>query len=240
MSHLPNSERKNVGDTRQDLVIRGKTANDAYDYENAFYWLSHPARIYKLLAQYELYKKILDVPGDILELGVYKAASLIRFATFRQTLENPDARKIVGFDAFGSFPRDNISLQSDNQFIENFERVGGLGLDVEDILAIFENKGFKNIQLVRGNIFHTLDTYLEQLPATRISLLHLDLDVKEPTQYALERLYDRVTPRGLIVFDDYGMVAGATEVVDAFSKKNGLTIQKTSHYTIPVYIQKPA
>ena len=33
-------------------------------------------------------------------LGVSKGASLVRFATFRDALENDFARKIVGFDAF--------------------------------------------------------------------------------------------------------------------------------------------
>lgn len=238
MNHHPHSGAQDIPGTHPGLSIRGKNVTDAYDHENAFYWLSQPARIYKLLAQYELYQKILDVPGDILELGVYKAASLIRLATFRQTLENASTRKIVGFDAFGPFPQDNISLPSDKIFIENFERAGGLGLSVDEARAIFANKEFQNIHLVPGNIFHTLDEYLKKFPATRIALLHLDMDVKEPTQYALEKLFDRVTPRGLVVFDDYGMVAGATEVVDAFVKSHGLTIHKTRHYTIPAYIQK--
>lgn len=238
MNYLSHSEAQDRLDTSNGLSIRDKKANEAYDHENAFYWLSEPARIYKLLAHYELYQKILDVPGDILELGVYKGASLIRLATFRQTLENASTRRIVGFDAFGSFPRDNISLPSDNQFIEDFERTAGFGLKVEEIREIFKHKGFQNIHLVPGNIFHTLDEYLQQFPATRIAFLHLDMDVKEPTQYALEKLFERVTAGGLVVFDDYGMVAGATEVVDAFAKKHGLPIQKTRHYTIPAYIQK--
>lgn len=239
MMHRPHHSTQNIAEVNPGLNIRGKDTKDAYEHENAFYWLSKPARIYKLLAQYELYQKILDVPGDILELGVYKAASLIRLATFRQTLENSSSRKIVGFDAFGVFPRENIALQSDNQFIDDFERMGGSGLDVEETQKILENKGFQNIHLVPGNIFQTLNDYLMQFPATRIAFLHLDMDVKEPTQFALQQLYDRVTPQGLIVFDDYGMVVGATETVDTFAKENGLTIRKTRHYTIPAYIQKP-
>lgn len=239
MKHL-RSRAKDKLEMNHDFSIRGKKITDAYEHENAFYWFSQPARICKLLAQYELYQKILDVPGDILELGVYKSASLIRLATFRHTLENASARKIVGFDAFGTFPCDNISLSSDKQFIENFESTGGSGLTVEETRAILKHKGFENINLIPGNIFHTLDDYLQQFPATRIALLHLDMDVKEPTQYALDKLFDRVTPCGLIVFDDYGMVAGATEVVDAFAKNHGLKIQKTTHYAIPAYIQKIA
>lgn len=65
------------------------------------------------------------------------------------------------------------------------------------------------------------------------------MDVKEPTQYALQRLYEHIVPQGLIVIDDYGTVAGATEAVDQFARRHGLRIQKTPHYKIPAYIQKP-
>ena len=37
-------------------------------------------------------------PIIFLELGVYKAASLLRFATFRDSLENNYSRKIIGLD----------------------------------------------------------------------------------------------------------------------------------------------
>jgi len=37
-----------------------------WDYENGFYLTSHPNRIGKLVAHYELYKKIVHLPGEIL------------------------------------------------------------------------------------------------------------------------------------------------------------------------------
>ena len=77
---------------------------DAFDYENGFALTSAPYRMGNILAHYELYKKILHVPGDVIELGVFKGNSLIQFATFRHLLENDKSRKIVGFDAFGDFP----------------------------------------------------------------------------------------------------------------------------------------
>ena len=33
----------------------------------------------KLLSHYEIYNMIKDLPGDILEFGVFKGSSLIRF-----------------------------------------------------------------------------------------------------------------------------------------------------------------
>jgi hypothetical protein len=97
--------------------IRGLSDGNVWDYENGFYWFSSPTRLNKMLAHYELYKSIVGLPGDIFELGVYKAASLIRLATFRNLLENDFSRKIVGFDAFGKFPKDQLSQQHDLTFI---------------------------------------------------------------------------------------------------------------------------
>lgn len=66
-----------------NLKIRNLSKKKIWDYENGFYLFSSVSRINKLLSHYELYKMILGLPGHIFELGVYKGASLIRFATFR-------------------------------------------------------------------------------------------------------------------------------------------------------------
>ena len=60
---------------------------NSWKYENLFYLTSDKKRILKLLDHYEVYKKILKVRGDIFECGVFKGASLIRFLTFRDLIE---------------------------------------------------------------------------------------------------------------------------------------------------------
>ncbi|MBK1649868.1 TylF/MycF/NovP-related O-methyltransferase [Rhabdochromatium marinum] len=224
----------------QKIVVRGISSEKAWDFENGFYWFSPPTRIGKSLAHYELYKKIISLPGDIFELGVYKAASLIRLATFRNLLENDYSRKIIGFDAYGKFPRSSVSLSSDQAFIDQFEGKGGEGLSKVETETILAHKGFDNFELVEGNVFDTIPEYLDRYPATRISFLHLDMDVKEPTQYALSLLYDRVVSGGLIVFDDYSTVAGETEAVDNFLEAKGLSLQKLTYYKIPSFVIKPS
>lgn len=220
-------------------IIRGLNADKTWDYENGFYWFSPAYRINKMLAHYELYKTIVNLPGDIFELGVYKAASLIRLATFRNLLENDFSRKLVGFDAFGKFPTENVLLKADLNFIESFEGTGGYGLTIEEVTSVLKMKNFQNIVLNEGNIFDTLPDYLDKFPATRIAFLHLDMDVREPTVFALEELYERVVPGGLVVFDDYGTVAGETEAVDAFLAKHQLKIEKTNNYIVPSFVRKP-
>jgi hypothetical protein len=221
------------------LKVRGMDSGSVVDYENAFFWFSQPARINKLLAHHDLYKSILNLPGDVFELGVYKGTSLIRWATFRNLLENDFSRRIVGFDAYGAFPREQVLQPEDHAFIERFEGAGGEGLSEIELEQIFTRKGIRNVHLVKGNVFSTLDEYLGAQPQTRIVLLHLDMDVREPTAYALEHLYDRIVPGGLIVIDDYNAVAGATDAVDEFVARRKLSLQKLSHYFVPAYIRKP-
>jgi Macrocin-O-methyltransferase (TylF) len=132
-----------------------------------------------------------------------------------------------------------ISSNADHEFIKRFEEGGGDGLSIMEAQSIFEKKGFQNIFLQEGNVFDTLPQYLDLHPEVRIAFLHLDMDVKEPTAFALACLYDRVVPNGLIVFDDYNAVAGETEAVDEFLAKRKLSIQKTSHYTVPSFVIKP-
>ena len=99
------------------LLVGKFDKSKEFDYENGFYLTSKPYRLGNIIAHYELYKRIVNLPGDLIELGVFKGSSLIQFATFRELLENENSRKIVGFDMFGSFP-ENGQLDSDKRFAQ--------------------------------------------------------------------------------------------------------------------------
>lgn len=219
--------------------IRDLNRSCVWDYENGFYWFSPKTRLNKMLAHYELYKTIVNIPGCIFEFGVYKGASLVRFATFRDALENDYSRKIIGFDAFGVFPTNKLKVKDDLNFIKKFEDAGGHGLSEDEVSDVLSSKGFENFSLVKGNIFDTLPKYLLDNPETRIALLHLDMDVQEPTNFALELLYNRVVPGGIIVFDDYNAVSGETISVDEFVVKHKLKLEKLPFYNVPTYVRKP-
>ncbi|WP_430512795.1 TylF/MycF/NovP-related O-methyltransferase [Pannonibacter phragmitetus] len=224
--------------------IQGLSPGKVWDYENGFYWFSDPSRLNKMLAHYELYKRIIGLPGDVLEFGVFKGLSLIRFAQFRALLEAEASRRIIGFDAFGDFPAEGLSDPSDHKFIEKFETEAGKGLAKAELAAILEAKRIGNVDLVEGNVFQTLPDYLARHPHLRISLLHLDMDVGEPTRFALEQLFERVVPGGLVLVDDYNAVAGATNAVDGFLRAAGgaaagLSLQKLPNYRVPAFFVRP-
>jgi hypothetical protein len=161
----------------------------------------------------------------------------VRFATFRQLLENNHSRPLIGLDAFGAFPRARVEGDADKAFIERFEQAGGEGIARADLEAVLADKGFDNVTLVEGDVFATLPAFLQRAPAQKIALLHLDLDVYEPTAFALDRLLARMVRGGIIAFDDYGLVEGATRAADEICARIGGVISKLPHYVIPAYIR---
>ena len=217
--------------------IFGFSVDQQWDYENGYHLISHPSRIAKMLAHYELYKSIVNLPGEVIECGVYKGASLVRFATFRHALEAQESRKIIGFDAFGKFPPQEEP--DDKAFIEYFESDGGDGISIDGMHEIFAHKQFGNYELVAGDVSDTIPNYLEQHPELRIALLHIDVDVYKPTRDILHHLFDRIVPNGLLVLDDYGVVAGETRAVDEFIEQRKVTVEKLPYYLRPAFIRKP-
>ena len=190
---------------------------DIWNIENLFYLQSGLSRIFKIICHYEIFKITEKVKGDILECGVFKGNSLVRFMTFRDLLKIKN-KKIYGFDVFGNFPRQQID--EDNMFAKNHDKQIWKGYTVSFLNKSLKKKGLKNFKLIKGNILKSLPKFLKNKKKLKISFLHLDLDVYEPTKFVLNQLFKMVSKNGVILIDDYGQVAGATRATNEFLKKN--------------------
>ena len=212
--------------------------NRCFDYENGFYLTSSVSRMGKLLAQYELYKTIVPRPGHIIECGVFKGASLVRWATFRELLESPYAREIIGFDTFDAFPESEDPVEQ--SYVDKFTAAAGsFSLDTKRLQEILSFKNITNVTLVEGDINHTVPEYVRRYPHLKIALLHIDTDLYKPAATAFRVLYDHVVSGGIIVLDDYGTFPGETRAVDEFLNDSALKIEKLTLNHIPAFIRKP-
>jgi len=210
----------------------------AFEYENNFYLSCDITRISKILSHYEIYKMIKEIPGEIVECGVFKGASYLRFAMFREIFGNPFSKKIIGFDTFGKFPE--TAFQDDekarNQFIGS---AGADSISKEQLLKIMNHKGLnKHIDLIKGDITETVPAYVKANPELKISLLNLDTDIYEPAVTILEHLYPRITKGGILMLDDYGTHPGETKAVDEYFQNKDVEIKKFSFAMTPCYIVK--
>ena len=72
--------------------------------------------------------------------------------------------------------------------------------------------------MVEGDILKTLPNFIKENNNLRIALLHIDVDIYEPTKIILEKLYDKVVEGGIIILDDYKVFPGERQAVDDFIK----------------------
>lgn len=223
----------------QDLEVHGITLNlkfdKAFEYENNFYHTSSPSRINKMIAHYELFKKSINVPGDIVECGVFKGASLIRFATFRK-LFGQESKKIIGFDTFREYPEANYEPDKElrNRFIES---AGMNSVGMRDLRRILKHKNLnKNIELIDGDICETIPKYVDG--SLKISLLNLDVDLYYPTVITLGFLWTCINNGGILILDDYNTFPGETRAVNEYFKNKDVEIKKSKYYDTMYYIIK--
>lgn len=160
----------------------------------------------RIMFMHELYKKIIDVHGVIIEFGVRWGQNLALFESFRGMYEPFNYnRKIIGFDTFAGFPqldpKDGVLIaQGDYSVTKGYE------IYLEEILNYHESESpighIKKFELVKGDAALTFVDYLEQHPETIVSLAYFDFDIYLPTRKCLEAIKDRVTKGSVVAFDE--------------------------------------
>jgi len=210
-----------------------------FEYENKFYLAAPVSRISKFVTHLELFRKTSGLTGDIVECGVFKGNSLMRWIKFRALLGNEFSRKIIAFDSFGEFPEPEGETDRTrvDEFIE--ETGGGQSISREQLMGILEELGLSsNVELVEGNILKTVPLYVENNAHLKIALLHVDVDVYDATRVSLEQFYPAVVRGGVVVLDDYGAMPGANKAIDEFFLDKSLNIQKLPYSHAISYVEK--
>lgn len=219
------------------MKLNGFNTEKAFEYENAYFATATESRIGKLLAHYELYKKVVNLPGAIVECGLFKGNSFFRMVHFRDLLESRYSRKVIGFDIFGAFPETEFT--KDKKYLHEFTNSAGINsIELDELNKIMNYKKLENYEFIKGDINITISEYCKANEHLKIALLHIDTDVYEPAVTILENMYDRVVKGGVIMFDDYGTFPGETAAVDEFFAKKNLIVKKLPISHIPSYIIK--
>ena len=190
----------------------------------------------RFLAHYELFRATIDLPGDIVELGVYRGASLMAWANFLEVRNMGDrAKQVIGFDNWKGFTEfDPIDGKEDarvDKVIGGYN--GGAFTDIlKDAISIYDSDRFipykPRVILVDGPIEESVPKYVKENSGLRISLLHIDCDLYRPTKVALEELWPRVVTGGVVVFDDYGVRPweGESTAADEYFAERGVTLRR--------------
>jgi O-methyltransferase len=178
----------------------------------------------------------LDLPGDILECGVWNggSAALMAFTDFkRPSLHH--TRTIWLYDSFEGLPppTEKDGVRGQNTFFQGLDKGR-----VDMVHAAFRRLGVARdrYKIVEG----WFDKTLISTPVDKIAVLHIDADWYESVKLALEQLYDKVVPGGFVILDDYGYWEGCTKATCEFLEErnlSGIEICRPTRYG--AHFQKP-
>ena len=203
------------------------------------------------LFKVEVFKKILNVHGSILEMGVQFGGGLMTWAKLSSIFEPANySRKIIGFDTFKGFPlissKDKLTNYVKNKRgAKTPKKMDNYVDSYNDLLKSIEfydhdrytfGSGPK-IELVRGDATKTIPKYLKNNPHIIVSLLYLDFDIFEPTKVAIESFFPRMPKGSIIVFDELNSQSWMGEtlaLLDTIGIRN-LKIERFSFGGYPSY-----
>lgn len=161
----------------------------------------------RVLALFQLFRRVLGVKGSIVECGVHRGASLLAWANFSAILEPANLfRRIYGFDTFSGFPSVGVRDRSRwrDRSREDF-RADAHG-ELKKLIAAYDRNRYlghmPRVDLVKGDAQRTIPAFLRRHPHLVVALLFVDFDLYEPTRVALEHLVPRMPRGAVIVFDE--------------------------------------
>lgn len=158
------------------------------------------------------------VPGDVMETGVWRGGATIFMRAVLEALGDTERRVWVA-DSFRGLPQPDAQYASDTGDRHHEQEPLAVSLEV-----VREN--FTRYGLLDERVVFLEGWFKDTLPACevdRLAVLRLDGDMYESTRVALDALYDRLSPDGYLIVDDYGAVVGCRAAIDQFRTERQIT-----------------
>ena len=190
------------------------------------YPLSESDQYARSFGIFDTVRELTNVPGDIVECGVgtgLSLASLIYAVSFFRS-----DKAVYAFDSFAGFPAATTEDRGPRVTDLNRPPAGWTDTSPKLITSVFENDRTEQTSLLRiHDVQLTVipgffqDSLVTNLPSM-IALLHVDCDLYESTKTVLEHCLPRMSPGGIVIFDEYedkrwpGAKKAADEVCDMF------------------------
>jgi len=169
-----------------------------------------------------------QIPGDIVECGVWKGGSVMIIAKTLINLKNQE-KEIHLFDTFEGMTKptefDIPSSGSKLDTAKHFEKFktgddfsNWCKADLNEVKNNVYSTGYnkEKFHFIKGKVENTLPQFAPE----KISILRLDTDWYESTLHELIHLFPKLVKGGVLIIDDYGFWKGSKKAVDEYFTKN--------------------
>ena len=172
-----------------------QTALSSFEMFRNFAVFTPRYNLARFLVHYELFKKIYELPGVIIDLGVFQGASTFTWAKLCEIFCPTDVRKVVyGFDTFKGFP--SVSKADAGTSVKDDRKIGGFkpAPSIEKDLHLAQEalnndkhiRHLNRIEFIKGDAAKTIPKFVKAKgDGLKVSLLNIDFDLYAPTKVAL-------------------------------------------------------
>ncbi len=143
----------------------------------------------------------LNVDGDFVECGVFKgfcSAVLFRYLDFGKL-----SRQAYLYDTFEGLPEKTST--EDERRMWDYSQYDPEAV-YQKVCEKFSQYG--NVNIVRGIVPDSFEIAAPE----KIAFLHIDMNSAQAEMLALEHLFDKVVPGGMIVLDDFGWACNVNQM----------------------------
>lgn len=191
--------------------------------------------IARFIAQVDIFRRVLDVQGSVVECGVAFGGGVMAWAHLSAIFEPVNhPRRVIAFDTFEGFPG---MASQDARAESGLAYEGGMAVPLYEEIGTLASIHDQNrplghipkVELVKGDACRTIPAYVKDNPALVVSLLVLDFDIYEPTLVALDHFVPLMPKGAVIVFDELGVrdwPGEAQAVLKRFGTLNRLRVQR--------------
>jgi O-methyltransferase len=158
------------------------------------------------------------IPGDMLEAGVWRGGTVIFMCG---VLAAYGADRVVwAADSFEGMPAPDV---------EHYPQDAGMRLHELDSMAVPQaavRGAIERYDLLSDNVRFLQGWFKDTLPTApieQLALLRVDADMYESTFEVLHELYDKVSPGGFVIIDDYGCFKECQQAVDDFRREHAVS-----------------
>ena len=158
------------------------------------------------------------IPGDFVECGVWKGGACIFMRGILKAHGIGD-RNVWLADSFAGLPLP--APETDEGLDLSPGKFPQLAISLDRVKSYFELFG-----LLDDQVRFLPGWFSDTLPAAgieKIAVLRLDGDLYSSTMDVFRNLYDKVSPGGFIIVDDYGVLPQCARATDVFRTERGIT-----------------
>ncbi|WP_193614081.1 TylF/MycF/NovP-related O-methyltransferase [Nocardioides lijunqiniae] len=224
MLYPDGATREEIAQHRETVAFDRKRRLNGFDFPSQAHTMIGTRRMDNLR---ECVETVLadDVPGDLMETGVWRGGATIFMRAILKAHDVTD-RTVWVADSFEGLPPADAEAYPIDAGIPFDAMTDVLGVSLEQV-----QENFRRYDLLDEQVHFLKGFFRDTLPGApveRLAVLRLDGDMYESTINALDSLYPRLSPGGFLIIDDYRLVPACRQAVTDYRATHGITTTITA------------